>query len=357
MRDDDVLRVEGLRVSFLTQEGVVHAVRGVNLRVRAGETVAIVGESGCGKSVTAKVVMGILASNETVDDGRILFRGRGMKEAVDLLGVSRRDMQTKYKGRRIAMVFQDPMTSLDPTMRVGMQITEALRIHEGRSRAEAKARALKLLEQVGIADPDSCYAAYPHELSGGMRQRVVIAIALSCEPELLICDEPTTALDVTIQARILQLLLDMQRETGFAMIFITHDLGVVAKVADYVNVMYAGKVIETGRAADVFYEPAHPYTWGLLCSVPDVSDASDRLQAIPGNPPDLRREILGDAFAPRNASALRIDFEREPPMLEINEHHAAATWLLDSRAPKVSMPEVLARRIASMRAGVRTDER
>ena len=256
----------------------------------------------------------------------------------------------KLRGSLFSMLFQDPMTSLDPTMTIGKQIMEGMLWHFKMPKAEAYKKALELLEEVGITDAEKRMKNYPHQLSGGMRQRVVIAIALSCDPDLLICDEPTTALDVTIQAKILELIRSIQKERGISVIYITHDLGVVAKVADYVDVMYAGKIVETGTIDEIFYDPKHPYTWGLLSAMPDLDTADDRLYTIPGSPPNLLHEKQGDAFAPRNHFALNIDDEVDPPMFKISDTHYAATWLLDPRAPKVDMPPELAQRIARMRA-------
>ena len=347
-----VLKIRGLNVSFKTSAGVVNAVRGVDLDLFEGETLAIVGESGSGKSVTVKTVMGIRASNETVNAGSVEFTYRnGEKEVTeDLVKLSAKEMRQRIKGKRIAMVFQDPMTSLDPTMTIGKQIMEGMRYHYKTPRAEAYKRAVELLEEVGIEDAERM-KNYPHQLSGGMRQRVVIAIALACKPQLLICDEPTTALDVTVQAKILELIQDIQKRTGIAVIYITHDLGVVAKIADFVNVMYAGKIVECGTVDDIFYEPRHPYTWGLLSSMPDLDTADEKLYTIPGSPPNLLHPVKGDAFAPRNEYAMAIDFEEEPPMFTINSHHKAATWLLHPQAPKVEMPAQLRRRIDAMLKG------
>ncbi len=347
-----ILKMRDMRVSFKTANGLVRAVRGVDLDVYRGETVAVVGESGSGKSVTIKQVMGIRSHNAVVESGSIEFTyadETGEKRTVDLMKLSERE-HTKLKGRHIAMVFQDPLTSLDPTMTIERQLSESIVEHTDLRGAALHDRCVELLDLVGITDIEARLKSYPHQLSGGMRQRVVIAIALSCNPDLLICDEPTTALDVTIQARILELILELQRRLGIAVIFITHNLGVVAKVADYVNVMYAGKIVEAGTTQDVFFDPRHPYTWGLLSSMPSVSvDREERLYTIPGNPPNMLNEIEGDAFAPRNAYALEIDYVKEPPRFQVNEHHWAATWLLDPRAPKVEMPEQLQERIEQMR--------
>ena len=344
-----VLSIEDLTISFTTEAGKIAAVRGVNMDLYEGETVAIVGESGSGKSVSVKAIMGILAENGSIDKGSIKFWGKEDGEPTELIGISERKFEREIRGKRIAMVFQDPMTSLDPTMNIQKQLTEGMKQHLSLTEEERKQRARELLEQVGITDPETVLKQYPHQLSGGMRQRVVIAIALSCNPEILICDEPTTALDVTIQARILQIIQKIQQEYKIAVIYITHDLGVVAKVADDIHVMYAGKIIESGTAEDIFYDPRHPYTWGLLSSMPDLDTKSERLYTIPGNPPNLLERIDGDAFAPRNEYALAIDYEQEPPMFQINDHHSAATWLLHPQAPKVEMPAMLKERILQMK--------
>lgn len=345
---ESVLKIRDLSISFKTSAGLVNAVRGVNLDLNKGETVAIVGESGSGKSVSVKSIMGIQASNQIVNSGTIEFTYEedGKKVTEDLLKLKPKQMRQKIKGQRIAMVFQDPMTSLDPTMIIGKQLCEGMRRHFHMDKMTAWKRGIELLEMAGITDAEKRMKAYPHQLSGGMRQRVVIAIALSCNPDLLICDEPTTALDVTIQARILQLILELQKKLGISVIFITHNLGVVAKVADYVNVMYAGKIVEAGTVKDIFFSPCHPYTWGLLSSMPDVTgEKASRLYTIPGNPPNLINQIKGDAFAVRNPYAMNIDFEEEPPVFYINEQHYAATWLLHPEAAKVEMPEHLKKRI------------
>ena len=347
-----VLEMRNLSISFTTNAGLVNAIRGVNLDVFQGETLAIVGESGSGKSVTAKAIMGILDKNSIVNSGTIRFcyhREDGSEVETDLAQMEKQDFRKHINGKRIAMVFQDPMTSLDPTMPIGRQIMEGMIWHYHTPIAEAKERALALLEEVGIPESKRRMKQYPHQLSGGMRQRVVIAIALACNPELLICDEPTTALDVTIQAKILELIQRIQKERGISIIYITHDLGVVAKVADYVNVMYAGKIVEKGKIDEIFFDPQHPYTWGLLSAMPDLETRDARLYTIPGSPPNLLRPVPGDAFAPRNIYALNIDERSEPPMFQISESHYAATWLLDPRAPKVEMPPELKARIERMK--------
>ena len=342
---EKLLEVKNLRVSYHTYAGEVQSVRGVSFTVNKGETVAVVGESGCGKSVTAKSIMRLIKTPpaEIKEGSEIIFDGE------DVLRFNEKRL-CAYRGGEVAMVFQDALAALNPTMTVGNQIIENLRHHTKLSKKEAKARAVELLRMVGIPQPESRVDQYPHEFSGGMRQRVMIAIAFACDPKLLIADEPTTALDVTIQAQIIDLIKALQKEKNASVILITHDLGVVAKVADYVDVMYAGKIVETGTIDEIFYEPRHPYTWGLLSAMPDLDTADDRLYTIPGSPPNLLHEKPGDAFAPRNHFALNIDDEVDPPMFKITDTHYAATWLLDPRAPKVDMPPELAQRIARMKA-------
>lgn len=333
---------------FRTNAGVVHAIRGINLDLQKGETVAIVGESGSGKSVTMKAAVGLLDSNATINSGEILYTyddGHGQDKTVDLLKLSKKQLRTEYNGQRLAMVFQDPMTSLDPTMTIGKQIMEGMLLHKHMPKDEARTKALQLLELVGITDAEKRFRNYPHQLSGGMRQRVVIAIALSAEPDILICDEPTTALDVTIQSKILDLIKQIQQKMHLSVIYITHDLGFVAKVADYVNVMYAGKIVEVGNVEEIFYEPRHPYTWGLLSAMPDLETADDRLYSIPGSPPNLLHEPVGDAFAARNRFAMVIDKKAEPPLFKVSETHYAATWLLHPDAPAFEMPKELKERL------------
>ncbi|MEN0651226.1 ABC transporter ATP-binding protein [Caldifermentibacillus hisashii] len=334
-----LLEVKDLSVSFNTYNGEVQAVRGVSFDLNEGETLAIVGESGSGKSVTSSTLMGLLPKPAgIIKSGQILFQGE------DLVKKSEKEMQ-KIRGKEISMVFQDPLSSLNPTMKIGNQIIEGLIKHQGMNRAEAKKKAIELLDQVGIPHPEIRVNQYPHQFSGGMRQRVVIAIALACNPKILIADEPTTALDVTIQAQILELMKEIQRDTKTSIIFITHDLGVVANVADRVAVMYAGKIVEIGTVDDVFYNPKHPYTWGLLGSMPTLDADDEELYTIPGTPPDMLNPPKGDAFAPRNEFALEIDAVMEPPMFKVSDTHYAATWLLHKNAPKIEMPESVRRRI------------
>lgn len=328
---EKLLEVKNLCVNFGTYGGEVKAVRGVTFDLHKGETLAIVGESGSGKSVACKTIMRILSSNGYIKDGQILFDGK------DLTKISEKDME-KVRGKDIAMIFQDPMTSLNPTMTIGKQIMEPIIKHQGFSKEDARKRAIELIELVGISDAEKRFKQYPHQFSGGMRQRIVIAISLACNPKVLIADEPTTALDVTIQAQILELIKDLQEKTGVAVIFITHDLGVVANMADRVAVMYAGKIIEYGTSDDIFYDPKHPYTWGLLGSMPSLDIGDNDLYNIPGTPPDLMDPPKGDAFALRSAYAMKIDHLAEPPMFKVSDTHYAATWLLHPLAPKIERP-------------------
>ncbi len=336
---ENILEVKELNISFHTFAGEVKAIRGVNFDLKKGETLAIVGESGSGKSVTTKAIMRLLPpGNSEIKQGEILFEGK------DLTELSDRQMQ-KIRGKDISMIFQDPMTSLNPTMTVGKQIMEPLIKHQNMSKAAASERALQLLKLVGIPKPELRIKQYPHQFSGGMRQRVVIAIALACNPKVLIADEPTTALDVTIQAQILELMKDLQKKIDTSIIFITHDLGVVANVADRVAVMYGGKIVEIGTVDEVFYNPQHPYTWGLISSMPSLDAKEEELYAIPGTPPNLLHPPKGDAFAPRNEYALQIDLEEQPPMFKVSDTHYAATWLLHPDAPKVEPPEAVKSRM------------
>lgn len=323
-----LLTIKNLHIHFETHVGKVQAVRGVDLSVKKGETLAIVGESGSGKSVTAKSIIGLLPKrNAMIDKGEIWFENK------NLLTLNNKQMK-KIRGAKIAMIFQDPMTALNPTMKVGKQVMESAIKHLNLSKKEARNKAVELLNLVGISNPETRLNQYSHEFSGGMRQRIVIAMALSCNPKLLIADEPTTALDVTIQAQILDLLKHIQKETGTAIIFITHDLGVVSNIADSVAVMYAGKIIEKGTVEEVLLKPNHPYSWGLLKSMPNL-DTKGKLYSIPGSPPDMIQPLKGDAFAPRNEFALAIDYDMQPPMFKVSETHYAATWLLHPQAPKV----------------------
>ena len=333
MDSDQLLRVRGLEVSFKTYAGEVQAVRDVSFDLRQGETLAIVGESGSGKTVTAKSLMGLLPeANTMIKGGEAIFEGQ------DLLKLSEKQMQ-KVRGSRIAMVFQDPMTSLDPTMKVGKQIEESLKKHLGLSGQRARERAVELLTLVGIPNPEGRVRQYPHQFSGGMRQRVVIAIALACDPQILIADEPTTALDVTIQAQILDLLRELQERIGTSIILITHDLGVVANIADRVAVMYAGKVVETGTLREVFYDPQMPYTWGLLASIPlPTADRSQELIPIPGSPPDMLDPPKGCPFTARCPYSMRICAEEMPEYTSFSAEHKAACWLHHPMAPNVEPP-------------------
>lgn len=335
-----ILQVKDLHVSFHTFAGEVQAVRGVNFDLYEGETLAIVGESGSGKSVTIKSIMQLLPQgNSEIKAGEIIFND------TDIVKASEKQMQ-KIRGKDISMIFQDPMTSLNPTMTIGKQIMEPLFKHRKLSKTEAKERMLKLLKLVGIPQPEIRMKQYPHQFSGGMRQRVVIAIALACAPKVLIADEPTTALDVTIQGQILDLMKELQQRLETSIIFITHDLGIVANVADRVAVMYGGKIVEIGTVDEIYYNPQHPYTWGLISSMPNLDTKEEELYVIPGTPPDMLNPPKGDAFAPRNNYAMKIDFEEEPPMFKISDTHYAATWLLHPNALKVDPPLVIKERMS-----------
>ena len=328
-----ILSVQDLDVKFTLRNQVLHAIRGVSLDVYPGESLAIVGESGSGKSVFVKCMMGLLDANGFIDGGHIFYNDQ------DLTSFHTDNDWLKIRGKEIAMVFQDPMTSLNPLKTIGKQLQEAVELHQNLHGPAAKKAVLEVLSDVGIDDPERRFKQYPHEFSGGMRQRVVIAIAIACRPKILICDEPTTALDVTIQAQILELIKAMQKKYNLTTIYITHDLGVVANVADRIAVMYAGDIIEVGRCDEVFYDPKHPYTWALLSSLPQLGVKGQDLYAIQGTPPNLFYEVHGDAFAPRNPKALKIDFVKRPPFFEVSPTHKARTWLLDPRAPKVEPPE------------------
>jgi oligopeptide transport system ATP-binding protein len=340
---EKILEVKDLSVSFQTYGGEVQAVRNVNFDLYKGETLAIVGESGSGKSVTTQTIMKLIPMPPgKIKNGQILFEGK------DIVPLSDKQME-KVRGKEISMIFQDPMTSLNPTMKIGRQIMEGLIKHQNMSTSSAKERAIEMLRLVGIAMPERRVNQYPHEFSGGMRQRAMIAIALAANPKLLIADEPTTALDVTIQAQILELMKDLQSKMNTSIIFITHDLGVVANVADRVAVMYGGQIVETGTVDEIFYDPRHPYTWGLLASMPSLeNDDKSELAAIPGTPPDLTNPPKGDAFAARNPYAMQIDFEEEPPLYQISETHFAKTWLLHPDAPAVEPPDAVKRRMRKL---------
>lgn len=330
-----LLEVNDLRVSFFTHVGEVQAVRGATFAVGAGEAVALVGESGCGKSVTAQSIMRLIPDPPgRIVGGSIMFQGQ------DLVKATERQME-EIRGKQIGMIFQDPMTSLNPTMTVGQQIMEGIMKHQGLSRKEAKKKAVEMLSLVGIPQPDRRVNQYPHEFSGGMRQRVMIAIALSCAPQLLIADEPTTALDVTIQAQIIELMKELKEKTGTSIILITHDLGVVAGLCSRVLVMYAGQIVESGPIREVFYHPRHPYTYSLLRAVPRLdAKQKSRLVSIPGQPPDLINPPKGCGFAPRCEFAMRICLEKPPAETVLNEHHQARCWLLVEGAPQVRLEGV-----------------
>ena len=327
---EKILEVKDLRVSYHTYAGEVQSVRGISFDVEAGETVAIVGESGCGKSVTAKSIMSLIAKPGEIKEGsQILFDGR------DILKMSKKELRA-YRGADCAMIFQDALTSLDPTMKVGKQIAEVLQIHGKASKKDAAAKAVELLRKVGIPNPERRAQEYPHQFSGGMRQRAMIATALACDPKLLIADEPTTALDVTIQAQILKLMAGLQKKTETSIILITHDLGVLADIAQRICVMYSGKIVEHGLAEDIFYRPSHPYTISLLKAVPRLDLTNKQmLTTIEGTPPDLLKPPAGCPFCTRCKYCMPICKEQMPPATDFGNGHEANCWLHDARAPKV----------------------
>ena len=337
MNKTPILSAKDVEIQFKLRGQVLKAIRKCSLDLYKGETLAIVGESGSGKSVFTKSFLGMLDSNGNITGGSIEYEG------INLAEYTTEKQWMTIRGKKISMVMQDPMTSLNPLKKVGPQIQESIELNQGLKGEAAKKAALEMLEKVGIPDVERRYGQYPHEFSGGMRQRVVIAIAVACHPDILICDEPTTALDVTIQAQILDLIRSLQKEMNMTVVYITHDLGVVANVADRVAVMYAGQIVEVGMVNEIFYDAWHPYTWALLSSLPQLGIKGEDLPTIDGTPPNLFYEVKGDAFAPRNKQALAIDFEEEPPFFEISETHKAKTWYLDPRAPKIEQPQSIQR--------------
>ena len=336
LAQEPILSARDVEVTFSLRGKSLTAIRRTSLDLYEGETLAIVGESGSGKSVFTKCFVGMLDKNGRITNGSIMYQGE------DLTQFSEKDW-LRIRGKKIAMVTQDPMTSLNPLKTIGFQIQESVELHQGLKGKAAREEVYRILEAVGIPDPKRRYKQYPHEFSGGMRQRVVIAIAVACRPQILICDEPTTALDVTIQAQILDLIRRLQKEQNMTIIYITHDLGVVANVADRVAVMYGGQIIEIGMINEVFFNPQHPYTWALLSALPQLGVKGEKLPAIDGTPPSLFNKIEGDAFAPRNKHALNIDFLEEPPTYEVTGTHTVKSWLHDPRAPKVEQPDSIAR--------------
>ena len=344
MEKKPILSAKDVEVTFSLRGNKLNAIRKCSLDLYDGETLAIVGESGSGKSVFTKTFVGMLDGNGSITGGSIMYDGK------DLAKFKKEKEWMTIRGKKIAMVMQDPMTSLNPLKKVGKQIQECIELHQGLKGAVAKKATLQILEKVGIPYPEMRYNQYPHEFSGGMRQRVVIAIAVACRPQILICDEPTTALDVTIQAQILELIRNLQAEYHMSVIYITHDLGVGANVADRVAVMYAGQIVEVGKVDEIFYDARHPYTWALLSALPQLGVKGEALPTIDGTPPNLFNKIKGDAFAPRNRQALAIDFEEEPPYFEVSETHKAKTWYLDPRAPKIEPPKSVQQLRQKMRA-------
>lgn len=329
---EKLLDVLDLKTSFFTHVGEVKAVGGVSFHLNKGEALGIVGESGSGKSITMMSVMKLLSDNGKIINGQISFEGK------DIVNMPESEMQ-RIRGNEIGMIFQDPMTSLNPVFTIGEQLMEPLLKHKKMSKKEAYERALHMLDIVGIPSPESRMKQFPHEFSGGMRQRVMIAMALSCEPKLLIADEPTTALDVTIQAQILELMKELKEKINTSIILITHDLGVVADVCNRINVMYGGLIAETGTKEDIFYRPKHPYTWGLLKSIPNPKTlVKERLRPIDGQPPDLLKPPAGCPFAPRCEYAMKVCMTKRPPLFEVGDEHKAACWLNHPEAPKVEAP-------------------
>ncbi len=337
MNKDVIFSVRNLNVKFSLRGRVLHAIRDVSLDLYAGESLAIVGESGSGKTVLTKTFMGLNDANGWVDSGEILYGGR------DLAKFTTEKEWLTIRGREIAMILQDPMTSLNPLKTIGAQIGEALKLHQGLRGSEARQRTAEILTDVGIEDAAHRAQQYPHQFSGGMRQRVVIAIAIACQPRIMICDEPTTALDVTIQAQILNLIRNLIAKYNLTTVYITHDLGVVAHVADRIAVMYAGDIVEVGTAEEVFYQPQHPYTWALLSSLPQLGVKGEKLYSIRGTPPNLFHKVRGDAFAPRSDYALNIDYMERPPYFDVSPTHRVRSWLHDPRAPRAVPPPVLSR--------------
>ena len=344
MEKKPILSAKDVEITFSLRGNKLNAIRKCSLDLYDGETLAIVGESGSGKSVFTKTFVGMLDGNGSITGGSIMYDGK------DLAKFKKEKEWMTIRGKKIAMVMQDPMTSLNPLKKVGKQIQECIELHQGLKGAVAKKATLQILEKVGIPYPEMRYNQYPHEFSGGMRQRVDIAIAVACRTQILICDEPTTALDVTIQAQILELIRNLQAEYHMSVIYITHDLGVVANVADRVAVMYAGQIVEVGKVDEIFYDARHPYTWALLSALPQLGVKGEALPTIDGTPPNLFNKIKGDAFAPRNRQALAIDFEEEPPYFEVSETHKAKTWYLDPRAPKIEPPKSVQQLRQKMRA-------
>ncbi len=329
MEKEVILSVNELNVKFKLRGKTLHAIRSVSLDIYKGEVIAIVGESGSGKSVFTKNFLGLLDSNGYIDSGSIMYQG------MDLAKLTQKKWsKAGIRGKEIAMIMQDPMTSLNPLKSIGDQIAEAIMIHKKVSKSQAKLEALACLRDVEIGDEERRYKQFPHEFSGGMRQRVVIAMAIACNPKILICDEPTTALDVTIQAQVLKLIKNLKAKYNLTVVFITHDLGVVANIADRVAVMYAGDIVEIGNSEEIFYNAKHPYTKALLKSLPNIAEKGSDLHSIKGTPPSLFGEIKGDAFAPRNPEALNIDYLETPPYFTVSPTHKAKTWLLDPRFEK-----------------------
>ena len=337
MKQQAIITVKDLYTYFYSNKRCNKVLNGISFELYKGRTLCIVGESGCGKSVTAACIMQLLPELSRIESGSITYHSDEGDIRIDQLERNGKKMRS-LRGHDMAMIFQDPMTALNPVYTIGFQIGENLRYHTNLDKKQRRSKSLELLTHMGISTPEKRIDQYPHEFSGGMRQRAMIAMAMSCNPKVLIADEPTTALDVTIQAQILQLLRQMREKYHLTIVLITHDLGVVANLADRVAVMYAGDIVEIGTADEIYYDPRHPYTWALLSSMPQMGVKGEDLFSIPGTPPNLFAEIHGDAFAPRNPQALKIDYVKRPPYFEVSPTHKAKTWLLDPRAPHIEPP-------------------
>jgi len=344
-----ILSVKDIVVKFTLRGQRLTALRGVSMDLYEGENLAIVGESGSGKSVLTKAFIGMLDKNGWIDSGEIIYNGKNIAQ------YKTDNEWINIRGKEIAIVFQDPMTSLNPLKTIEKQIGESVELHQGLHGAAARAKVIEILNDVGIANAEKRAKDYPHEFSGGMRQRVVIAMAVACNPKILICDEPTTALDVTIQAQILKMLKELQAKYKLTIIYITHDLGVVANVADRVAVMYSGDIVEIGKCDEVYYNPQHPYTWALLASLPQLGVKGEMLYSIAGTPPNLFTEIKGDAFAPRNPYAMALDYVKRPPYFEVSSTHKAKTWLLDPRTPQFEHPHISVKDVKISGTGQKKD--